>query len=499
MDENRRGSGRHTLASNTLIARATFVIAVVLYGVVIVTHTSEVAGGSDSSGYANEARLIARRVADERITELDRFGLDDSFTSPFTPLGYTSWRPRYATPSYPPGLPMHMALAGVLFGFKHAPFYVSPIAAIAGLILLSLFALRLFRSWWIAIGAGFALALCATYVFLALQTMSDVLTTTWTIAAMAAAWKSRDGDARWAAVAGVSFAIAVWVRPANVILGIAFLFALPWTKKAIAYCAIGGAIFVAPLFVWNAKQYGSPFRTGYGAAGGLFGLSYFPSHSLNYLRWTSELLTPLVMAGAIYSIVRARQERIHLVLALWFWTLFLFYCIFGPYEEWWYTRFLLPGYPAIILSTIYAARAVSLRALALTLLLIGGTGFCWSVHYDLLDMAIGEAIYPDTIRWSRAEIPRDALVIAMQFSGARKYYDNRFSLRYDWLDADRVRVLEQKVPADRWWAIVGEFELEDVLQRTGGRWTKISQLRDSLVLHRDPNGTLSSNSMKGSQ
>ena len=77
--------------------------------------------------------------------------------------------------------------------------------------------------------------------------------------------------------------------------------------------------------------------------------------------------------------------------------------------------------------------------------------------------------------------------------------DNRFSLRYDWLDADRVRVLEQKVPADRWWAIVGEFELEDVLRRTGGRWTKISQLRDSLVLHRDPNGTLSSNSMKGSQ
>src|SRR5205085_1028987 len=184
---------------------------------------------------------------------------------------------------------------------------------------------------------------------------------------------------------------------------------------------------------------------------------------------------PMAIAGAIYSIVRARHERIRLVLALWFCTFFLFYALYAPYDTWWYTRFLLPAYPAVIFSTIYAIRAVSLRALAATLLLMAGAGFCFSVHFNVLDTDEGDQIYPDAIRWARAEVPPDALVIEMQLSGARKYYENRFSLRWDWLDADRLRVLEQKIPADRWWMVLSLFEVDDALRRTGGRWTKIGE------------------------
>lgn len=464
-----------------------------IYAAVVLTHTCEVAGGSDSSGYANAAKEIARRQIDERIPELDRFGLDDSFTQAFSPLGYTPTRPRHVTASYPPGMPMHMAVAGLLFGFRHAPFYVSPMAAIAGVILLALFALKLFDSWWIAAGAGFALGLCATYLFIGLQTMSDVLATAWTIAAMAAAWQARSmAPAFLPALAGASFSIAVWVRPSNVILGLAFLLALPWTKKALFAAAAAGAIVLAPLLIWNALHYGSPLRTGYGGASALFGWSYFASHFWHYLRWTSALLTPLVFIGAIYSLVRARHERIHLVLALWFWTFFLFYCVFGPYDAWWYTRFLLPAYPAAILSTIYAARALATRAVAYALILIAGTGFCWSIHFDNFQMQVGENVYPEAIQWSRAELPPDALVVAMQFSGARKYYDNRFSVRWDWLEPDRLNVLDGKIPADRWYALLSEFEIDDALRRTGGRWTKIGQFREVSILHRDPNGTLPS-------
>src|ERR1051326_353946 len=504
MGENPRVPGHHDLASHPLIPRAVFVLAVALYTAVLLTHTCEVAGGSDSSGYANEAREIARVQREERVTELDRFGLDDSFTDSFSPLGYTPSRPGYVTTTYPPGLPMHMALLGKLFEWKHAPFYVSPIAAIAGIILLGLFAHRLFDSWWIATGAALAVGCCATYAFIGLQTMSDVLTATWTLAAMFAAWLSRGGEApqpsgragapvlHWSAIAGAALAISVWVRPSNAIVGLPFLFALPWTKKAFTWCIAAGAIVTAPLFVWNAKHYGSAFRTGYGAATGYFGFDYFPSHSLHYLKWTAALLTPLVFAGAIYSIILARRERIHLVLALWFWSTFVLYCFYYAYDAWWYTRFLLPAYPAVILSTIYAARAVDRRAIALALAAIAITGIYWCAHFDMLDEAIGENVYPEALRWADGDVPRDALVAAMQFSGARKYYKDRFSLRYDIIDRDHLRVLEQKVAPDRWYLLIGKFELDDALANLGGRWTPLGQFRDILLLHRDPNGSLSS-------
>jgi hypothetical protein len=471
--------------------RSVFVALLAVYAAVLLTHVCEVAGGSDSSGYANEARAIGRGRIEERVEELDRFGLADSFTPAFSPLGFTpAQQPRFVTPSYPPGLPMHMALAATLFGWKHGPFYVIPISAIFGVILLGLMARRLFGSWWIAIGAGFSLGLCATYVFMGLQPMSDVLVTAWSIAAIAAAWRARDGRVAWAALGGAAAAVSVWIRPTNALLGIALLFALPWTKKAMAWCTGGGAVIIAPLLVWNSRCYGSPFRTGYGDFGSLLEWSNFPSHSIHYLLWTAAVLTPLAWVGAIYSLARARHDRIHLVLALWFWPFYVFYVFYGPYETWWYTRFLLPSYPALILSTIYAMRAIGRRAMIAAFCLMLATSGFLIHHWDLLQVADGEMIYPDAVRWAEPDIPSDALLIAGQFTGARKYYKNRFSLRWDYLDAGRAKAIEQKVPPDRWYMLVSEFEIADALRHTGGRWTQVGQFKYAYLLHRDPNGTL---------
>jgi hypothetical protein len=480
------------------VAGAVFVVLVIAYAAILLPHTCEVAGGSDSSGYANEARGIGRGQVEERIGELDRFGLDDSFTNAFVPLGYVSTRPHFATPTYPPGLPVHMAVAGLLFGWSRAPFFISPLSAIAGVILLRLFARKLSGSWWIAIGAAFSLGFCVTYVFMGVSPMSDVLTTTWSIAAVGAAWKSRDGDARWAAAAGAALAISVWVRPSNVLLGLPVLFALPWTKKALAWCVASGAIVTAPLLVWNARRYGSPFRSGYGSIADAFRLSNFASHSWHYLFWTGALLTPLVLAGAVYSLIRAPRERIHLVLALWFWPFFFFFALYDPYETWWYTRFLLPSYPALILSTIFAARAIPWRhAVTVALCAIALTGAVLTIHWDILGTGEGEMIYPNAVRWAEAEIPPDSIVMAMQFSGARRYYKREFSLRYDWLDADSLKKLEAKIPPDRWYALVSEWEMPDLMRHVGGRWTQLGEYRDVVLLHRDPNGAISSKDLKG--
>src|SRR5205814_377341 len=74
-----------------------------------------------------------------------------------------------------------------------------------------------------------------------------------------------------------------------------------------------------------------------------------------WVRPTNALL------GAIYSLIRARRDRVHLMLALWWWPFFLFYSFYGPYETWWYTRFLLPAYPALIISALLAARDIAPR------------------------------------------------------------------------------------------------------------------------------------------
>ena len=88
---------------NERAAAACFVAVVVLYAALCFTHNCAVAGGSDSYGYANEARAIGRGQIEERITEMDRLGLDDSFTAAYSVLGYTPAKtPRYVTPSYPP-------------------------------------------------------------------------------------------------------------------------------------------------------------------------------------------------------------------------------------------------------------------------------------------------------------------------------------------------------------------------------------------------------------
>ena len=42
-----------------------------------------------------------------------------------------------------------------------------------------------------------------------------------------------------------------------------------------------------------------------------------------------------------------RSARVRLLLLSWFGVFFLLYCFYGPYETWWYTRYLLPGIPAL--------------------------------------------------------------------------------------------------------------------------------------------------------
>src|SRR5678809_1157742 len=82
------------------------------YALVLFHHTVFAVGGSDSSGYLNAARLFSEGRVTTPIRGLRRLGFTNEFADNFIPLGFTSGpRPGTMAPSYPPGLPLHMALA----------------------------------------------------------------------------------------------------------------------------------------------------------------------------------------------------------------------------------------------------------------------------------------------------------------------------------------------------------------------------------------------------
>src|ERR1700716_4164975 len=71
------------------VRRAILIALLLLYGAILIRYTCYTAGGSDSSGYLNAARLIAKRQLLVRVTPLDVMPLDNSWRGVFVPLGFS--------------------------------------------------------------------------------------------------------------------------------------------------------------------------------------------------------------------------------------------------------------------------------------------------------------------------------------------------------------------------------------------------------------------------
>ena len=124
------------------------------------------AGGSDSSGYLNAARLLARGKLSDSVEPLARFKLSQDFARVFIPLGFSPGiEPGTMVPSYPLGLPLHMAAAGLVGGWARAPFWVSPLAAALCLVLVYGIGRELGMSRPFAAAAAACLAVFPTFVW----------------------------------------------------------------------------------------------------------------------------------------------------------------------------------------------------------------------------------------------------------------------------------------------------------------------------------------------
>ncbi|SDS24497.1 Dolichyl-phosphate-mannose-protein mannosyltransferase [Opitutus sp. GAS368] len=465
-------------------------VMVIGYALFLRQYTSPYAGGSDSSGYLNSAALLLTGRLTTPKPVLPGHTVAEFGIGVHVPLGFLT---RVGTdemaPTYPLGLPLHLAAFSWPFGLDWATIPLNICTALAGGGLLYLFARRvgLPPSWSLA-GAA-VLLLCPLYLFAATQPMSDLLASVWCLAALYAALRAREKWS-WGLACGFAVAWAVLVRPTDLLLVVPVALALGLAWRSYLWVGLGGLPGAVLLAVYNDKIYGSPFITGYGDVWLSFSRE-FAAHNLPFFAlWIPGLLTPLVVAALTAPFRPPGRQRELGVLGAWAAVLIGFYAFYyHSGETWWYLRFILPVFPALILAALVALHSFLAAAPRRKIIgpLLLAAGLAWEIaQVDRLQLLLnksGEATYADASSWARDHLPANAAIICMQVSGALHYYTDFLVIRWEQVAAGDLLRLAQVLHAQHrpTYAVLYDFEEADARQRTGGRWTKIIKIRNATV------------------
>jgi hypothetical protein len=318
----------------------------------------------------------------------------------------------------------------------------------------------------------------------------------WCLAAVFFALRSRRRTS-WAVPAGIAFGIAVLVRPGDLLLVIALALALPPRPRAFLLFLLGSAPPAAFFLFWNQAAFGNPFRTGYSPdlPGGLSAAN-FPGRFRFYGVWLVRMLSPLVIAGwALAAASRRFAARDRALLLLWFGSFFLFYCFWAAWETWWYTRFLLPAIPALLLASLLAARnalqpgeyggGVVLRRVLSVVAFAVVLAFEAYVIRDraVLRAAEGDKVYAEASRWAETKVPPHSFVVSRDMSGALRYYTGLTPVRWDRVEPDQSPVLKERARTRgfQWFALTLPAENGELEKRLPWGWTKVGTLREATL------------------
>jgi len=473
------------------------------YALILALNVGAVAGGSDSSGYMNGARLLAAgrvHVAPRTVA-----GLPASSVAPFLyiPLGFKpAPNGDGMVPTYPSGFALFILAFRPLAGWRHAGDVTVVLHALAGVVATYALARLLGLGRKGSVLCASIIALSPLYLYMSLQAMSDVPSLAWTTLALVAALKSRARPV-WALAAGAALAVDVLLRPTNILAFIPTAIALGASPRRWAYLCLGGLPGAAFFCAHSLAAYGRIATTGYGDNTNAFSTAYVPVTLRRYALWLPALFTPLVVLVPAIPWLASRSPSVRWLLGAWIVAFAGFYATYqNTHETWWYLRFLLPAAPAIVVGSALvlremvsrskagAAAARSPRAFAVCLLLAAGYLILWDRSLDALDIGKTELRYGLVADWMKKHVPPDAVCLAMQASGALFYYTDYTFLRWDVINrqnAGRVEaaVRDAKRPL---YAVLFPFEVEEkgVLdKRMPGKWTAIGSVDDVTVFRRD--------------
>jgi len=435
------------------------------------------------------------------------FGIDPSLSQQLIPLGYAPGpTPGTMVPSYPPGYPLHMVLLAALAGWTTGPFLVNPLFAAVGLGAFYFLGRELGLTRREAGAGTLILAFQPVYVFLGLIPMSDTVATAWATLTVLAALRARR-RAAWAFAAGLAFGIGCVVRPTNAILAFTLALALPLQLGALLRFALGATPSLAFLLAFNHVVFGHALRTGYPAIGNQFALSFFPKRFNHYTHWLGRTFTPIVPLAWL-GVVTSRETswRDRLLLVVWFASFFAVFCSYRHYDMWWYLRFMMPAFPALIVGALLFARrlfgTVAVRVYltwrglaspnllpALLLLFVLGSEVAEGKRQSILGIGTADLSYARACRYAEQRLPPRAIVLSFLMSGALEHYTDLLYLRFDTMeDRSTARELLRLTMrrGSRWYALVHPAEIDVFRRRDLGQWRQIGDIDGVLLLELEP-------------
>ncbi|MDP2322118.1 MAG: glycosyltransferase family 39 protein [Acidobacteriota bacterium] len=398
------------------------------------------AAGADASGYLSEAAQWTSGQLFYREPLAAIVGADDPWLT--TPLG---WRPGpiagLQSPTYPPGLPLLMALPHAAGGATAAAWVVTLAAALA-VWLTGVMATR-FAGGMAGVIAAVAIATSPVFLFQSVQPMSDVPVTaawmlTWVLLCLRGD-KPAGGDKPLGLsfAAGIACAIAVLSRPNLAPLAAVPLFAIGMNARRLVAFAVPVAVAGLALMWLQWQWYGSPLRSGYGTADELFTLANIGANVTRYLSWlvtTSPFL--LVAPAGIWLAWRQPPIKALAAFAALVVAAYLAYAVF---DVWSYLRFLLP---AMAVAAVFAAIAIAaavrglpapMRVAASLVVILGmaAHGISQARALETFRLADQQRRVAQVAEFLLTTLPNDGVIVSGEQSGALRYYTGRSILRWD--------------------------------------------------------------------
>ena len=462
-------------------------LALAGYAMFLGSFMAAIAAGADSSGYFNSARLLAegRLLAPLRIPP--EFGPSTAANvEHFMPGGF---RPAAdgseLAPTYPTGLPLHFAAAARLFGWQAGPFVVQLLAAVAAVWLCYLAARQLGLGPELAVAGAAMLAAFPVFIFTSIQTLSDTLATTWTVAALYSALRAR-ADFRWALPAGFAVAMAVLVRPTNIFLLPCVVVLLGWDGPRLVRLALGGLPGAVWFLLYNHLQYGGAFRTGYGDSFSGFAWNVGAPTVLHFAKWLAAFLPPVVLLLPFAARWKPGTGRERWALGLAVAGNFGLYAFYDVSRDvWWCLRFILPGVASLLLLALLGLDAFAARrsrwfrpAAAALLIAWSVAASCyWVRELSILYVPGYERAYRDAALLAAAHVPPNGVVVSSDFSGSLYFYTSLRMLIWDPLSpadfagyAARAHAAGSPV-----FALLFDRDRDDILgRRCPGDWTRVA-------------------------
>jgi hypothetical protein len=407
----------------------------------------------------------------------------------YVPLGFLPMADGRMYPTYPMGLPISILGNCKVFGWMLGPAVTMALYAIGCLVAIYVLGVELKLGRELSFLATIFLCCCPLFLFMTLQTMSDMPATLWATLAVIGCLKA-ERKTVWAAFAGFSFVFGVLVRPTSFLMLLPLACVFPWSIRRLAAFCVGAAPGAICVIALNRILYGHILTTGYGNVFSSFGIRYVPSTLHNYIVSLPVELTPLVLLFVAFPFVKLElREAVRIGLIAWVITFFAFYATyFCTHEAWWYLRFVLPTYPAIIIGILFVIKRIG-TCIPLPFKFIGWialVGFIsfseksHSVKLSALDIGNGEKVYPDTCAFITRSIPDTAVIFCMQESGAIFYYTEHRIVRWDCISADNFTAIESACAQARRriYMVLFPFEEEAALKKFhGATWKRIGTVR----------------------